>query len=61
VNKGGKMLAVGHSSSLESIYNNPQFYLQMFPWLFPYGMGGIGSTSLSDEAHKKYLLMYHDK
>jgi hypothetical protein len=33
----------------------------MFPWLFPYGLGGIGSTSLSESAHKKFLLMYHDK
>jgi hypothetical protein len=61
LNSGGKILAVGHSSQLESIYNNPQFYPQMFPWLFPYGLGGIGSTSLSEAAHKKFLLMYHDK
>jgi hypothetical protein len=46
---------------MKSIWNNPQLYPQMFPWLFPYGYGGIGSTSLSDKAHKKYLLMYHDK
>jgi hypothetical protein len=52
LNKGGKMLAVGHSSKFESIYNNPQYYPQMFPWLFPYGMGGIGSTHLSEVAHK---------
>ena len=61
LNNGGKMLAVGHSENPESIYNNPQFYPQMFPWLFPYGHGGIGSTHLSDAAHKQFLLMYHDK
>ena len=61
LNNGGKMLAVGHSAKLESIYNNPQYYPQMFPWLFPYGMGGIGSTHLSEAAHKRFLLMYHDK
>ena len=61
LNNGGKMLAVGHSSQLASIYNNPQYYPQMFPWLFPYGVGGIGSTALSDVAHKRFLLMYHDK
>lgn len=33
----------------------------MFPWLFPYGLGGIGSTTLSDKEHKRHLLMYHDK
>ena len=52
LNNGGKMLAVGHSSQLASIYNNPQYYPQMFPWLFPYGVGGIGSTSLADATHK---------
>ncbi|KAF5379241.1 hypothetical protein D9615_006090 [Tricholomella constricta] len=60
-NSGGKALRVGHSGKMESIYNNPDLYPQMFPWLFPYGLGGIGSTSLSDSAHKKQLLMYHDK
>ena len=33
----------------------------MFPWLFPYGLGGIGTTTLSDKEHKRHLLMYHDK
>jgi hypothetical protein len=61
LNNGGKMLAVGHSSELVSIYNNPQYYPQMFPWLFPYGLGGVGSTHLSDAMHKRFLLMYHDK
>ena len=55
------MLAVGHSDQFESIWNNPQLYPQMFPWFFPYGYGGFSITSLSDKAHKKYLLMYHDK
>ena len=61
LNKGGRMLAVGHSSKLESIYNNPQYFPQMFPWLFPYGLGGIGSSSLAEASHKQFLLMYHDK
>ena len=55
------MLAVGHGSGPESIYNNPHLYSQMFPWLFPYGLGGIGSTNISDKEHKRHLLMYHDK
>ena len=33
----------------------------MFPWLFPYGLGGIGSSDLSEAAHKCFLLMYHDE
>ena len=61
MNNNGKMLAVGHSSKLQSIWNNPQLYPQMFPWLFPFGLGGIGTTSLSDKEHKRHLLMYHDK
>ncbi|TFK60401.1 hypothetical protein BDN72DRAFT_752984, partial [Pluteus cervinus] len=42
LNSEGKMLAVGHSEDPEGIYNNPALYPQMFPWLFPYGYGGIG-------------------
>ncbi len=33
----------------------------MFPWLFPYGKGGIGDTAFPDDKHKKLLMMYHDK
>src|SRR3954453_18934078 len=60
-----KVLAVGHHEQPESIYQNPQLFPQMLPWLFPYGLGGIGnfrqSGRLSDLAHKRHLLMYHDK
>ena len=64
LNSGGKMLAVGHSDKLQSMWNNPQLYPQMFPWLFPYGLGGIGGiggVSISSKEHKRHLLMYHDK
>ena len=61
-NSNGKVLAIDGSAKPESIYNNPQLYPQMFPWLFPYGFGGVGSVSkLSDDAHKRHLLLYHDK
>ncbi|TFK31823.1 hypothetical protein BDQ12DRAFT_701429 [Crucibulum laeve] len=47
----GKMLGIGHK--------------EIFPWLFPYGFGGIGQQKLqgivSEEAHKKHLLLYHNK
>src|SRR6202453_2000586 len=37
----------------------------MLPWLFLYGLGGIGQTEhkhkLSSMMHKRHLLMYHDK
>src|SRR5277367_253180 len=62
---GGKVLAIGHAKEPESIYRNSQLFPQMMPWLFPYGLGGIGNPKikghLSDEKHKKHLLMYHDK
>ena len=61
LNSNGKMLAVGHNSTLQSMWNNTQLYPQMFPWLFPYGLGGIGASSISDKEQKRHLLMYHDK
>ncbi|TFK58112.1 hypothetical protein BDN72DRAFT_735932, partial [Pluteus cervinus] len=75
MNSEGKMLAVGHAVSPESIYNNPRLYPQMFPWLFPYGYGGVGSRKftvegdqeekgfipISEKEHKRHLLMYYDK
>jgi hypothetical protein len=54
-------LSVSHAADAELIYNNPNLYPQIFPWLFPYGLGGIGSSAISDKAHKRHLLMYHDK
>ena len=62
----GGVLAIGHDSKPQSIYHNPQLYPMMFPCLFPYGLGGIGSITgdaleLSDMMHKRRLLMYHDK
>src|SRR5271170_3996947 len=60
-----KILAVDHAARPESIYNNPQLFPQMMPWLFPYGLGGIENPyqqgQVSDIRHKKYLLMYYDK
>ncbi|KAH8103153.1 hypothetical protein BXZ70DRAFT_999293 [Cristinia sonorae] len=54
----GYILGIGHSEKPESIYHNPSLYPQMFPWLFPYGMGGIGNDRMK---FNKNLLMYHDK
>ncbi|EAU82081.2 hypothetical protein CC1G_09683 [Coprinopsis cinerea okayama7 len=39
---GGGALGVGRGSSPLSLYDNPSLYTQMFPWLFPYGLGGVG-------------------
>ncbi|EAU86574.2 hypothetical protein CC1G_07770 [Coprinopsis cinerea okayama7 len=61
----GKTLGVGHDPAPQSMYDNVQAYPQMFPWLFPYGLGGIGhrkhSKILSEREHKRRLLLYHDK
>ena len=63
--RNGKALAVGHTALPESLYNNPQLYPKMFPWLFPYGLGGIGNErcfkKIAVAERKKLLLMYHDK
>jgi hypothetical protein len=63
--KGG-VLAISHDKKMQSIFNNPQLYPMMFPHLFPYGLGGIGSINkdkmrISDIMHKRRLIMYHDK
>jgi hypothetical protein len=62
---GGQVLGVGHAEKPEETWNNVQLYPQMFPWLFPYGLGGIGHPAhkkrLSEAKHKHHLLMYHDK
>ncbi|KAK7021329.1 hypothetical protein VNI00_017431 [Paramarasmius palmivorus] len=58
---GGKVLGIGRKDHGESIWKNPLLYPKMFPWLYPYGLGGFGTVALSEAVHKKYLLMYHDK
>ena len=59
------ILAIGHSKDPQSIYSNPQLFPQMMPWLFPYGLGGIGNCliqgNISEIKHKRHLLMYYDK
>jgi len=63
--KDQNILFVGHGSKPESMFNNSQLFPSMMPWLFPYGLGGIGNSKIvgrmSSIAQKKYLLMYHDK
>ncbi|KAJ7183734.1 hypothetical protein C8R46DRAFT_884725, partial [Mycena filopes] len=62
--KGG-MLGIGRSELPVSMYDDPRAYPGMFPWLFPYGKGGIGHPSHSNKqgelTRKKALLLYHDK
>jgi len=41
----GKVLSISHAETPQSIYDNLQLYPMMFPWLFPYGLGGVGSVN----------------
>ncbi|KAJ7637964.1 hypothetical protein DFH06DRAFT_1002091 [Mycena polygramma] len=63
--RDGKMLGIGRSEKPVSMYNTVEAYPGMFPWLFPYGKGGIGHPThnhkQADIIRKKSLLMYHDK
>ncbi|RDX51841.1 hypothetical protein OH76DRAFT_1346286, partial [Lentinus brumalis] len=40
---GGRALAYGHDQQPESMYHNADLYPRMFPWLYPYGLGGFGN------------------
>ena len=55
--ESGKVMAIKLSDDLESLWHNPQLYPSMFPWLFPYGYGGLGNDkihlNLSDATRKK--------
>ena len=61
----GQVLAVGHAANPESIYNNPHLYPKMFPWLFPYGLGGCGNDksliAVNERSWVKHKLLYYDK
>ena len=63
--KDHNILFVGHGTKPESMFNNSQLFPSMMPWLFPYGLGGIGNSKIigpmSSISQKKYLLMHHDK
>ncbi|KZT18402.1 hypothetical protein NEOLEDRAFT_1026735, partial [Neolentinus lepideus HHB14362 ss-1] len=62
---GSKVLAYGHDDSPASTYNNPALYPGMFPWLFPYGLGGFANSNMKKSVphatHVQWLLMYGDR
>lgn len=39
--QGEKAIDITYAEKPESIYDKPQLYSQMFPWLFPYGLEGL--------------------
>ena len=63
--KTRKVLAIGHEKELQALYHSPLLNPKIFPWLLPYGLGGIGNAAHNEKssmmAHKGYLLMYHVK
>ncbi len=53
---GGEALAYGHDTRPESIYHNPKLFPGMFPWLYPYGLGGFGNRKMAKELdHAKHV------
>ncbi|KAF7976392.1 hypothetical protein HWV62_6777 [Athelia sp. TMB] len=62
---GGGSMAVSHMETPQSMYHNPALYPQMFPWLFPYGKGGLDQEEhfnlIAAGSHKRWMLMYWDK
>ncbi|KAJ3484804.1 hypothetical protein NLI96_g5383 [Meripilus lineatus] len=62
--EGRDVLAIGRSSRPQSIYHNPELFPGMFPWLFPYGLGGMENKNikkrLDRKPHLTRLLQYGD-
>jgi hypothetical protein len=65
VTRKGGVLGIGRSENPVSMYDAVSAYPAMFPWLFPFGKGGIGHVThknkLKEQTRKRNLLMYHDK
>lgn len=63
--RGGKALSVGHEANPESIYHNSRLYPTLFPWLYPYGLGGFENSRirrrLDRVTHIRCNLMYGDR
>ncbi|KZT10773.1 uncharacterized protein LAESUDRAFT_644049 [Laetiporus sulphureus 93-53] len=49
---GGAVLGYGHSAKPESIYHNSSLLPGMFPWLFPYNLGGLENVLLKAHIHR---------
>lgn len=64
LNREFPVVALGHSNKPESLYENSALYPSMFPWLFPYGLGGFDCADydkrIDRNPHIQRLLDYHD-
>ena len=40
IKNSGQVLGIGHSATLESLWNNPETWEKLFPHLYPFGIGG---------------------
>ncbi|KAJ3551910.1 hypothetical protein NM688_g4438 [Phlebia brevispora] len=62
---GGAVLTYGQGSDPEDVYSDPNIYPGLFPWLYPYGLGGFANKlitkKVSVEKHVHALLLYHDR
>ncbi|KAG1781433.1 hypothetical protein EV702DRAFT_962091, partial [Suillus placidus] len=58
-------LIIHHSGQPVCEYNNPTFFLGLFPTLFPYGLGGFENTrrptALGFKTQAKYFLLIADR
>ena len=67
IRSGHKVLAYGHGEDPQSIFRNPLLLPGMFPWLFPYGLGGLDNdymlrkSDFSRAKHIQHFLLYHDR
>ncbi|EIW60995.1 uncharacterized protein TRAVEDRAFT_76781, partial [Trametes versicolor FP-101664 SS1] len=63
-NDGGGALGFGHAEKPTSLFNDPALYPRMFPWLFPYGLGGVSNDKvrkvLGRKQHIRSLLLRYD-
>lgn len=62
---GGRVLSYGHDNLPDSIFHDPTLFPSMFPWLFPYGLGGFDNLLLKKtvprRTHIQHLLLYDDR
>ena len=64
---GKELILYRHAEKPESIYENPDLYPGMFPWLYPFGRGGfqpakttVHRKRVDRRRHIQYLLQYYD-